>query len=74
MRCESSHPPRGKLPRAPPGRHRFVRLLAALRASAPEALLRADAPTLALNACAPLALARADAPIPALWVLLVYTP
>jgi hypothetical protein len=41
------------------GRHRFVRLLAALLALAPEALVRADAPAAPL-AFAPVALVRAD--------------
>jgi len=48
------------------GRHRLVRLLTALLASALDALVRADARPLALLASAPDALARADARAPAL--------
>ena len=47
-------------------RHRLVRLLAALLASAPDALVRADARAPALLASAPLALVLADARAPAL--------
>ena len=48
------------------GRHRRVRLLAALLASAPSALVLADARAPALLASAPLALVLADARAPAL--------
>ena len=53
------------------GRHRRVCLLAALLASAPDALVRADARAPALLACVPDALVLADALPPA---LLAYTP
>ena len=48
------------------GRHRRVRLIAALLACAPFALVLADARPPALLACAPLALVLADARAPAL--------
>ena len=48
------------------GRHRRVRLLAALLAFAPDALVLADARAPALLALAPLALVLADARAPAL--------
>jgi len=48
------------------GRHRLVRLVAALLASAPDPLVRADARAPALLASAPLALVLADARAPAL--------
>ena len=53
------------------GRHRRVRLLAALLAFAPFALVLADARPPALLACVPDALVLADALPPA---LLAYTP
>jgi hypothetical protein len=49
-----------------PGRHRLIRVLAALLALAPLALVLADAPPPAFLAAAPLALVRADARPPAL--------
>ena len=52
-----------------PVRHRLIRLLAALFASAPDALVTADARPSALLACAPPALVRADARPPALLAL-----
>ena len=48
------------------GRHRRVRLIAALLALAPSALVLADAPPAALLASAPFALVLADARAPAL--------
>jgi hypothetical protein len=50
----------------PAGRHRRVRILAALLALAPDALVRADARAPALFAFAPSALVLADARAPAL--------
>ena len=57
------------LPAACTGWHRRVRLFAALLASAPDALVLADARAPALVACAPLALVLADARAPALLAL-----
>ena len=48
------------------GRHRRVRLLAALLACAPDALVLADARVPVVLACAPSALVLADARAPAL--------